>query len=197
MPCTEIGRPGNQRFSFCTQHLWFPFFNSLFFIFKVSKYTVVTSEVCDITSHECVCISSPRLTWGGCQKDQKLMVPFSLYLTRGGGGEGKKIKCCWFFWCVCYCFCSYFWDLKQSLLSCMWESNPCRIRLTDTDPLFCSAVSVNRSKDMATRGRYSCLISSSVFCHLQTALNLLPWWDALKLSQLVIFCQGIPDRGSG
>lgn len=122
---------------------------------------------------------------------------FSLFIKRWwrrGGGGGNVLL---IFLTRFLLFLFLFWDLKQSLLSCIWECNPCRNRLADTDPLFCSAVLVKCSRDVATRGRYSCLISSSVFCHLQTALDLAPWWDALKLCQLVIFCQGIPDSSSG
>lgn len=98
-------------------------------------------------------------------------MPFSLYLSRGGGGEGGKKKRAVDFSDAFFIVFVLIFEIL-SLLSCIWECNPCRNRLADTDPLFCSAVLVKCSRDMATRGRYSCLISSSVFCHLQTALNL-------------------------
>lgn len=120
---------------------------------------------------------------------------FSLFIKRWWRRGGKKKRAFDFSDAFFIVFVLIFEIL--SLLSCIWECNPCRNRLADTDPLFCSAVLVKCSRDMATRGRYSCLISSSVFCHLQTALNLAPWWDALKLCQLVIFCQRIPDSSSG
>lgn len=98
-------------------------------------------------------------------------MPFSLYLSRGGGGEGGKKKRAVDFSDAFFIVFVLIFEIL-SLLSCIWECNPCRNRLADTDPLFCSAVLVKCSRDVATRGRYSCLISSSVFCHLQTTLNL-------------------------
>lgn len=97
-----------------------------------AAYTTVTTEVCDVTNSEHTYLSPTALF-------------FFSFLTKKRGG--KSAVDFLFFYELCFeILC-----VKQSPLSCIWQRNCCMNILADMDPLFCSAVFVKCSRDMATR----------------------------------------------